>query len=105
MKNGNFEMDDEEYMEALDLRDEYRYAQKLNHNNPWWNELEELAKKGNIEEYTNFWTSNGVDDSDAYFVWMYNRGPLREEKNNNYPIEPLEDVKNFSPIKFMSYVK
>ena len=65
----------------------------------------ELAKKGNIEEYTNFWTSNGVDDSDAYFVWMYNRGPLREEKNNNYPIEPLEDVKNFSPIKFMSYVK
>ena len=50
MKNGNFEMDDEEYMEALDLRDEYRYAHKLNHNNPWWNELEELAKKGNIEE-------------------------------------------------------
>ena len=41
MKNGNFEMDDEEYMEALDLRDEYRYAYKLNHNNPWWNELEE----------------------------------------------------------------
>ena len=64
MKNGNFEMDDEEYMEALDLRDEYRYAYKLNHNNPWWNELEELAKKGNIEEYTNFWTSNGVDDSE-----------------------------------------
>ena len=27
------------------------------------------------------------------------------KKNNNYPIEPLEDVKNFSPIKFMSYVK
>ena len=50
MKNGNFEMDDEEYMEALELRDEYRYAHKLNHNNPWWNELEELAKKGNIEE-------------------------------------------------------
>ena len=50
MRNGNFEMDDEEYMEALDLRDEYRYAHKLNHNNPWWNELEELAKKGNIEE-------------------------------------------------------
>ena len=50
MRNGNFEMDDEEYMEALDLRDEYRYAYKLNHNNPWWNELEELAKKGNIEE-------------------------------------------------------
>ena len=45
MRNGNFEMDDEEYMEALDLRDEYRYAYKLNHNNPWWNELEELAKK------------------------------------------------------------
>ena len=38
-------MDDEEYMEALDLRDEYRYAYKLNHNNPWWDELEELAKK------------------------------------------------------------
>ena len=68
MKNGNFEMDDEEYMEALDLRDEYRYAYKLNHNNPWWNEL---------EEYTNFWTSNGVDDSDAYFVWMYNRAIRR----------------------------
>ena len=50
MKNGNFEMDDEEYMEALELRDEYRYAHKLNHNNPWWDELEELAKKGNIEE-------------------------------------------------------
>ena len=45
MKNGNFEMDDEEYMEALELRDEYRYAHKLNHNNPWWDELEELAKK------------------------------------------------------------
>ena len=39
MKNGNFEMDDEEYMEALDLRDEYSYAYKLNHNNPWWNEF------------------------------------------------------------------
>ena len=77
MRNGNFEMDDEEYMEALDLRDEYRYAYKLNHNNPWWDELEELAKKGNIEEYTNFWTSNGVDDSDAYFVWMYNRAIRR----------------------------
>ena len=45
MKNGNFEMDDEEYMEALDLRDEYRYAHKLNHNIAWWDELEELTKK------------------------------------------------------------
>lgn len=95
-------MTEEEWNEALDVRDEYFHVSDHCKNEPWWNDLINESKNGNIENYIKLWVDNEVDETYAYYIWMYHRGPFREDESGNLVTEPMDDLRNFSFTDFMS---
>lgn len=93
--------------EALAIRDEYFHSES-NYKNEWyWEKLIQLAKGGDLQAYIDFCALPDpqnidlfVDESVSYFVWMYQRGPFRNEANGVGKEEPYEDILNMNSFKF-----
>lgn len=93
--------------EALTIRDEYFHSES-NYKNEWyWEKLIQLAKDGDLQAYIDFCALPDpqnidlfVDESVSYFVWMYQRGPFRNEANGVDKEEPYEDILNMNCFKF-----
>lgn len=100
-------MTDEFLNEALDIRDEYFHSES-NYKKEWyWEKLIQLAKDGDLQKYIDFCVStysqnpnSFVDESASYFVWMYQRGPFRNETLGYDKEEPYDDILNMNSFKF-----
>lgn len=98
----------EEFLnESLTIRDEYFHTETQFKGEVYWCKLIQLAKDGNINTYLEFCVlpdpNNNdcfVDECGAYFVWMYYRGPFRDEMEGKGMQEPYEDIINMNPFKF-----
>lgn len=98
----------EEFLdEALTIRDEFIMVKSHLKGEHYWEDMVNLAKKGDINRFLQLWSElcyndeyNRPDEGEAYFIWSYYRGPFRDEDEGGDKVEPYDDLYEMTERKF-----